>query len=659
MGKPSILVVEDGGRLRAELVEQLKKHDYSVSTVSSGADALELARNGSFDVAVLRLRTPDINGIDLLKEIKQIQPSLQVIILTTKGTIESAIESARADVYEYLEKPCKVDDLIAVIEAAYEKKLTIERHSGLNFPTGGSLWKKLLGIGGYRPIFIILGFVLCLAVILSPLPKSLLDLIQKPNVPGYQHLAPGETITDHVSQKIANENRPTLTARQVAFRAKAMVAILVIAALFWATEAIPLGATAFLLALLMYLLNIMPPDMIAKSYMKDAVFFIIGALALAVGVRKTNLDKRIGLLLLGRVKNRISLIFVFGPLVAIASCFISAKCLIAFLVPVLVGVYSKTVKAAGLKHHKALGTFLILVLVYTTGMGGPGAPTAGARNAIMLGLLDTAGQPINFVQWMKYGMLFVPVAVLLTGIYLYFAFNKKIKIRINPQKRVTDQAKALGRFRGSEAAMAFILLTVILLWITTSHIWGLGGPALAGVILMILLRIVTWSDIESGVSWEVVWMYAAACAMGFGLLFSGAALWLATSFINSMPSFMSAGDGLLISSSLFTGTITNFMSGGAATAVVGPVTLSMAEVSGVHLWKVGLASAFASSFGHCMVIGRPGLAIAYAMAKDPDTGERLLTTNDLLKYGPVMMVISWGVLWLWTVFGYWKWFSWG
>jgi sodium-dependent dicarboxylate transporter 2/3/5 len=85
----------------------------------------------------------------------------------------------------------------------------------------------------------------------------------------------------------------------------------------------------------------------------------------------------------------------------------------------------------------------------------------------------------------------------------------------------------------------------------------------------------------------------------------------------------------------------------------------MAEVSGVHLWKVGLASAFASSFGHCMVIGRPGLAIAYAMAKDPETGERLLTTNDLLKYGPMMMVISWGVLWLCTFLGYWKWLSWG
>jgi sodium-dependent dicarboxylate transporter 2/3/5 len=100
------------------------------------------------------------------------------------------------------------------------------------------------------------------------------------------------------------------------------------------------------------------------------------------------------------------------------------------------------------------------------------------------------------------------------------------------------------------------------------------------------------------------------------------------------------------------------MSAGATVAVVGPLTLSMASVQGMSLWKVGLVTAFASSFGHCMVIGRPGLAIAYALSKDPKNGDRLLTAKDLLIYGPMMMVISWLCLWGWTIYGYWGWMDW-
>ena len=117
--------------------------------------------------------------------------------------------------------------------------------------------------------------------------------------------------------------------------------------------------------------------MIAKSYMKDAVFSITGAFSLASGVHKAGFDKQLGVILPGRVKNSKSYLFVFGPLVAVVACFISSKCLIAFLIPVLVGVYSRTIRDEGLERFRPLGTLLILVLVYCTAMGGTGAPTSG------------------------------------------------------------------------------------------------------------------------------------------------------------------------------------------------------------------------------------------------------------------------------------------
>ena len=88
--------------------------------------------------------------------------------------------------------------------------------------------------------------------------------------------------------------------------------------------------------------------------------------------------------------------------------------------------------------------------------------------------------------------------------------------------------------------------------------------------------------------------------------------------------------------------------------MIGPITLPMDKMAGLDIWQIGLATSFASSFAHVLVIGRPGLAIAYAMGVDPDTGERLLYVKDLIKYGLGLVVISWLVLWGWVFYGYWQ-----
>ena len=69
---------------------------------------------------------------------------------------------------------------------------------------------------------------------------------------------------------------------------------------------------------------------------------------------------------------------------------------------------------------------------------------------------------------------------------------------------------------------------------------------------------------------------------------------------------------------------------------------------------VGFATAFASSFAHMLIIGTPNNAIAYAMAKDPVTGEQLVSLTDFLKHGFVVLILSFAVLWLWTFMGYWR-----
>jgi sodium-dependent dicarboxylate transporter 2/3/5 len=238
--------------------------------------------------------------------------------------------------------------------------------------------------------------------------------------------------------------------------------------------------------------------------------------------------------------------------------------------------------------------------------------------------------------------------------YFFIVFSRKIKVKsLNVSSIVKQSAEKIGPMNQKEYITAAILIGLIVLWITTSDIFGMGGPVILALVVLNIFRVLRWRDI-AGIQWEVVALYASACALGKGLAVTGAALYLADSFVSILPEFLKSGDGLAIAVSLFTGIATNFMSDGATVSAIGPITIPMATISGTHPWMVGFATAFASSFAHMLIIGTPNNAIAYAMAKDPVTGEQLVTLSDFFKHGFVVLLLSFLVLWFWTILGYWR-----
>jgi sodium-dependent dicarboxylate transporter 2/3/5 len=192
------------------------------------------------------------------------------------------------------------------------------------------------------------------------------------------------------------------------------------------------------------------------------------------------------------------------------------------------------------------------------------------------------------------------------------------------------------------------------MWILLSDRFGMGGPVIACLVFLNLMRIVTWRDIAK-IPWEVVALYASACAMGEGLALTGAALYGADRFVSILPHSLHSGPGLAAAVSLFTGLTTNFMSDGATVAAIGPIAVPMATIANTQPLMVGLAAAFASSFAHILLVGTPNNAIAYAMAKDPITGVQLVHQSDFLKHGIPVLLLSLLVLWLWAILGYWRW----
>jgi sodium-dependent dicarboxylate transporter 2/3/5 len=527
---------------------------------------------------------------------------------------------------------------------------------------------------GYKPTLMLIALFVFAGLVILPPPQSMIDLVGKMNTPGYK-MAPGcKTITDNVNRKLRpgafeasrdggkvsdHEAETLFTDRDAAQLAKVMLAIFFLAVFFWGTEALPLGATDILVGVMMYLFYILPVNEISKAYMKDAVFFIFGILAVAVGVAKTGLDKRIGLILLSRIKSAKAFAFVFIPLLAMSASFLSEHALVALLIPVLMGVYKVTCRMYGVEKDKALAVFLLLGICFAANHGGPGSPAAGGRNAIMVGYLMEYGEPISFLAWMKYGMPFVPLMGLAIGAYMYIRCKRRFLVKdINPSEVVKAEVARMPKFGGREAMMAVILVCLVAAWIILGEHSGLGGPTLYAVMAMFLCRIITWDDIQEGVALDVVGLYAAACAMGVGLQFTGGALWLANTFVDLLPGFLARGDTLAVGISFLTGIMTNFMSDGATVAALGPIVLPMADLANVHVWKLGLACAFSSSFANFLVVGTPNNAIAFGMGRDPETGERLLDVFDFVKFGLPVTLLAWLVLWFWTILGYWKFMSW-
>ncbi|MBC8492112.1 MAG: anion permease, partial [Candidatus Marinimicrobia bacterium] len=385
------------------------------------------------------------------------------------------------------------------------------------------------------------------------------------------------------------------------------------------------------------------------------VIFILGILALAKVISKTGLDRRIGLLLLGPVKSIPRFLFLFLPLMGIACSFVSEHALVAFIMPMLMLVYVSSTARAGVKSDKALAVMFVLSLCFAANCGGPGSPAAGGRNAVMIGILSDYGLAPSFGEWVKYGLPFVPVMAIVIGLYFYIVLRPKLKVKhVNVSTIVQGASDKIGPMDSKEYITAAVLIGTIVLWITCSESLGMGGPVLLALVVLNIFRVLRWKDVV-GIHWEVVALYASACALGKGLAVTGTALFLADSFVRILPDFMSSGSGLAIATSIFTGITTNFMSDGATVSALGPITVPMAMISGTPPLMIGLATAFASSFAHMLIIGTPNNAIAYAMAKDPVTGEQLVSLGDFLKHGTIVLLLSWVVLWVWTILGYWRW----
>jgi len=118
----SILVVEDGHSQREILRDFLKDEGHDVSEAENGEKALKQLREDYFDLLLIDYKMPGMDGMELLKGVKRINPEVDVIMMTAYGTVETAVQAMKAGAVDYVTKPIELDELLILIDRISERR---------------------------------------------------------------------------------------------------------------------------------------------------------------------------------------------------------------------------------------------------------------------------------------------------------------------------------------------------------------------------------------------------------------------------------------------------------------------------------------------------------------------------------------------------------
>lgn len=122
MEKCRVLLVDDERDFLEVLTRRLGKREVNVAGVTSGEEALQYLQAKPIDVAVLDVKMPGMDGLTALREIKKLNPLIEVIMLTGHASLEVALEGMRSGAFDYLMKPAEIDELLYKIQDAHRAK---------------------------------------------------------------------------------------------------------------------------------------------------------------------------------------------------------------------------------------------------------------------------------------------------------------------------------------------------------------------------------------------------------------------------------------------------------------------------------------------------------------------------------------------------------
>ena len=121
--KIKLLIVDDEVAFLESMAKRLEIRDFEVQTASCGSEAIELAHKEHFDLALLDLKMPGMDGKKVLEILKKDDPFIEAIILTGHGSVDSAVDCTKLGAFGYLPKPYELDKLLDTLQRAYRARM--------------------------------------------------------------------------------------------------------------------------------------------------------------------------------------------------------------------------------------------------------------------------------------------------------------------------------------------------------------------------------------------------------------------------------------------------------------------------------------------------------------------------------------------------------
>lgn len=425
-----------------------------------------------------------------------------------------------------------------------------------------------------------------------------------------------------------------------------VLAMSVVATMLFITEPVPLPTVPLLIIVGEVVLLKANPDKVAQSLMSDSVLFIMGSLMLAVAIVKQRLDRRLAWSIVQVTGTNIYWIsFGITLVCGMLAAFVGEHTVAAMMLPVGMTLITLTANDVTKTHN--LAAILLFSISYGCSIAGIATPSGGARNIIIINywhqfFYDPTNPAtyrflVDYLTWIAYAFPMFLLRLPIVTVLLLWTFKPETTDLSRAVARLRAQVEMEGPLKPSDWLTFVLFGLTILAWITLSGTIGLGIVAICGALLFLVTGLVRWEDINSGVNWGVVLLYAAAVSLGLEMQQSGAAEWVAQSMLSLLASFNAAsGASLLAALSVLTIAVSNTMTAGAAVAVLGPIVLKTAQVSGSDPLAVGFVTAISSAFGYLTAAAQPAFTIIYASG--------FLKSKDFMKIGWKMMLVSFFLL---------------
>jgi len=356
---------------------------------------------------------------------------------------------------------------------------------------------------------------------------------------------------------------------------------------------------------LLPLAGVLPATDAYAMFGSPAVFFILGAFMLAAGARATGLSEHLALALIDRVGSspkKLLLAMLFLP--AVMAFVMPEHAVAAIFLPIAWDI----VRNLDLKIGDRYAQSLFFAVAWGAIIGGVMTLLGGARGPLALGMVQQiTGHSFTFMDWTLAAAPLVVLMLLVATILLLLITPFEGVNIVQARQCIEQRQLELGNLEPRGWLMGGLLMVTVVAWMMGGHSTSLAAIALLSVAAMFAMRLVSWDEIESQVSWSVVLMYGGAIAVGSALSVSGAGAWLAMQFF---PAGM-AGLALIIVLTLVTLLLTEGVSNAAAVAILLPIAIPVGLAAGIDPLTIALAVGIIAGFAFMLPMGTPPNAMIY------------------------------------------------